>query len=215
MSIYKNRTDAGVRLANKLEKEKKLLRAAKAGKLVVLGLARGGVMVAAEVAKKFAVDLDVLIVGKIPYPGNLEYAIGAVAEDGHPIWSEVAEHYGIPADYKEKAVEKEIQEIKRREKEYRKGKGMARVKDKIVLLIDDGIATGFTMKAALSEVVSEKAKEVIVAVPIIDPETAKDFKKIVNLVALEKPANFTSIGQFYVDFLQTTDEQVKKLLGGS
>jgi predicted phosphoribosyltransferase len=212
MSIYKDRQEAGEKLAEELAKDSVITKAAKAGELVVFGLAKGGVIVAAAVAQKFGVPLDVLIVQKIGYPGNPEYAIGAVAEDGHPVWSAVADHYGIPNDYKEKQVEKAIEEIKRREKEYRQGKPLAKVKNKVVVLVDDGIATGFTMRAAISEVKNGGAKEIIVATPVIDPETAKDFKKIVRLIALEKPENFASIGQYYINFLQVTDEEVKEAL---
>jgi putative phosphoribosyl transferase len=211
--IFKNREEAGEKLAEKLAKIP-LFAKAKKEDLIILGLPRGGVVTASVVAQKLGVaNFSAIVANKIGYPANPEYAIGAIAEDGEPIWGAVATGYHLGEHTLEDMEERALKEISRRVQVFRQGRPLPKIKGKIVILIDDGIATGMTMRAAVMAVKKKKPKKIIIAVPVAPPEVVKDMKKIVNaIVTVSEPEDFSAVGQFYIDFLQVTDEEVIRLL---
>jgi len=203
--MFKDRTQAGQVLAKALSKFKDKKN------VIVLGIPRGGVVVASEIAKALKAELDVIIVKKIGFPGNDELAIGAAGIDDYilndaPSLS-VSKGY---IDLKVKAMQKEI---KRRYEEYRGKKAIYSLKDKIVIVVDDGIATGATIKMALKLLRKEKPDKIVVATPVAPPETVKDLENSADEVAcLQQPLIFYAIGQFYEDFEQVSDEEVVRIL---
>lgn len=212
MPFY-DRKEAGQRLAQKLKPQK-----LKPKNSIILALPRGGVIVAKEVAKVLKIPLDIIVVRKIGYPQNPEYAIGAVGESGKAVLGK--EELGISKEYIEEQIKKERQEIERRLREYRGERETPDLKDKTVLLIDDGLATGLSMKAAVKEVEVKNPDKVIVAVPVAPPETVEELKKEADLprgkagkiICLETPSPFFAIGNFYTNFPQITDQEVKEAL---
>lgn len=178
--------------------------------VVVLALPRGGVIVAYEVARVLKAPLDIVVPRKIGAPGNPEFAIGAITESGEGIFDEAAlEYLQVDEDYIRKTVMEEQKEAKRRLKVYRCGRKAVPLRDKIVILIDDGIATGATMRAAIKSVRTRGAVKVLVAVPVIPADRVPLFEKEVDeLVYLDAPYDFAAVGQFYEYFEQTTDEEV-------
>ena len=165
--IFKDRTDAGQKLAEKLEDYK--------GKknVLILALPRGGVVVAYEIAKKLNLPLDLVVPRKIGAPGNEEYAIGAITETGEGIFDDAAINMlRVPKEYLDKKIAEEKKEARRRLKEYRKGRAPLKLKNKIIIIIDDGLATGLTMRAAIKSVKKQK-KEIPVCC-----QNCKYFNKI-------------------------------------
>jgi putative phosphoribosyl transferase len=207
MAFFSDRVDAGKRLASAL--------ADFSGKNgLVLAIPRGGVVVGYEIAKALKVPLDVTIPRKIGAPNNPELAIGAVAEDGTAIIDDsLVAYLGVSREYiKEESVHQK-QEIGRRLKTYRQDKSYPNLRGLDVIVVDDGIATGSTMKAALASVKNRGATSVTVAVPVGPPSTLQELKEIADrVVCLYTPEYFQAIGQFYADFSQTDDEEVIKLL---
>jgi putative phosphoribosyl transferase len=207
MAYFADRIDAGKRLASGL--------ANFAGKnAIVLAIPRGGVVVGYEIAKALNSPLDVIIPRKIGAPGNPELAIGAMTEDGTIILDDALIRYmGVPVDYIKEESELQKREIERRLRFYRQNEPYPNLRGHDVIIVDDGIATGSTMKAALASVKSRGAKTVTVAVPVAPPSTIKELKKQADrVVCLYTPEYFQAIGQFYTDFTQTTDEEVIQLL---
>lgn len=207
--IFKDRRDAGRRLAKKLEKYK--------GKkdTIILGLPRGGVVVADEVAQALGLPLDLVVPRKIGAPGNPEYAIGAITEDGEGIFNEeVVREYGMSREYLKKEIEKEKKEAKRRLKVYRgKRPPLSTLKSKTTILIDDGIATGLTMKAAIRSVKKKGATKVVVAVPVAARDSLLEIKKEVDeVISLYTPIFFGAVGAFYEEFSQTEDSEVIEIM---
>ena len=176
---------------------------------LVLGVPRGGVVVAAEVARAHALQLDVIVVRKIGAPGNPEYAVGAVDEDGRIIGG----HVSIERAYLERAAGAGRTEIARRLGVYRGGRPAPRVEGRDVLVIDDGIATGLTLEAALESLQRRGADHITVAVPVAAPDAAGRITAVADeFVALEIPHGFSAVGQFYRRFDQTSDAEVVALL---
>jgi putative phosphoribosyl transferase len=206
MKLLKNRTDAGKKLAIALKGISK--------KAIVLAVPRGGVVVGYEVAKELGVPLDIFITKKIGAPNNPELAIGAVAEDGTLLLDEsLVEMLGVTQAYIEEEVERQKTEIKRRLKSYRGNVANPVVAGREVVLIDDGVATGSTLKAALRSLRKQGAKPLVVAVPVGPLDTVNSLKyEADQVVCLFTPEPFYAIGQFYEDFDQTSDEEVKELL---
>ncbi|MFA5126833.1 MAG: phosphoribosyltransferase family protein [Patescibacteria group bacterium] len=206
--IFTNRQTAGRHLADKLKACQNDRQA------IILGLPRGGVVVAAAVAKKLALPLDIIVPRKISAPQNPEFAIGAVTLAGEAFLdhgSIVA--YGISDVYLEQSIAAAKQEAARRQKIYRANRPPLILKNKTAILVDDGIATGATMRASLLAVGPQKPKKIIVAVPVIARDTAQTIKKLVDkLVYLEAPDYFGAVGNFYEEFEQTTDQEVIELL---
>lgn len=204
--IYSDREEAGKRLAEALG----YLRGEK--NLLVLALPRGGVPVAYQVARFVESPLDLIIPRKIGAPYNPEFAIGAVAEPDVVLWNErLLDTFSIPSGYLEQEVEKQLQEIKRRKEKY--GSENYSFQDKNVVIVDDGIATGFTMLAAIKSVKRQGAVEITVATPVAPPDTVRMLeKKVDKVVCLVQPKLFSAVGQFYYQFEQITDQEVMDLM---
>jgi predicted phosphoribosyltransferase len=207
MAFFVNRVDAGKRLASALKNF--------SGKYgVVLAIPRGGVVVGFEIAKALNLPLDITIPRKIGAPDNPELAIGAVAEDGSAILdNNLIKYLGISREYIKEESERQKQEIERRLKLYRQETSYPDLKGFDVIVVDDGIATGSTMKAALASVRNRGAASVTVAVPVGPPSTIEELNELADrVVCLYTPEYFQAIGEFYTDFSQTPDEEVIRLL---
>lgn len=206
--VFQDRHEAGKQLAASLQGYQ--------GKenLLVLALPRGGVTVGFEVARKLGCPLDVLIVRKIGCPGNPELAAGAVSETGTRVLNDdVISMHGISPEYLDGETARQRQEIARRLAAYRDGQTIGSLAGKTVLLVDDGVATGATMKAAVATLKQEGLAKLVVAVPVAPPETAREIEPTVDAwVCLDTPARFAAVGQFYRDFTQVEDAEVVALL---
>lgn len=208
---FLNRPDAGRRLAARL------MTYAHRSDVVVLGLPRGGVPVAAEVASALAAPLDVCVVRKIGVPSQPELAMGAIAEGGAQVRHEdlIRQLDLLPGEF-EAVAARELAELDRRVLMFRAGRPPKPLRDRIVILIDDGLATGATMEAAIASVRSRAPARVIVAVPVGASDTCRRLKTFADeVVCLETPEPFLAVGQWYQDFAQTTDDEVRDLLRGS
>lgn len=207
MKIFKDRVSAGKLLSKHLKQYK--------GKnnVLVLGIPRGGVVVAHEVAKALKLPLDVIVVRKIGAPFQPELALGAVDPDGEVFWEEkLLEEVGTNKEQLADTVKNEWKELKRREDLYRAGKGNLDVLGKKVILVDDGIATGSTTLAAIKYLKRHKAK-IILAVPVASLDAWEKVKAIADeAYVLDTPEYFQAVGQFYHQFLPVSDEEVIKYL---
>ncbi len=205
--MFKNRTEAGQALAAALEKFKG------AKKTVVLGLPRGGVVVASVVAETLGLPLDVLIPRKIGAPDNPELAIGAIAGEGVILDQGIISALHVSEDYIQKEIAKEKKEAERRAQLFRKGKPKQDWTGWTALLVDDGIATGSTMRASIAALKKMHAAKIVVAVPVGPPDTIEEIKREVDaVVCLYTPSSFMAVGQFYDRFPQTTDVEVIEIL---
>jgi putative phosphoribosyl transferase len=206
---FTDRREAGRELAGRLK--------AYSGRpdVVVLALPRGGVPVAFEIAEALDAPLDIFVVRKLGMPGHPEYAIGAIASGGVRVLSdEVIGWHGIPADAVEAVAARELAELERREREYREGRALTDLRDRTLILVDDGLATGSTMRAAVQAVRAYGPAKVIVAVPVGAPSTCAEFTDIADeVVCARTPDPFAAVGLWYRDFSQTTDGEVRTLLG--
>ncbi len=206
--MYRDRTEAGQALAAKL--------GSFAGRTdtLVLALPRGGVPVAYEVARALGTPLDVFVVRKLGTPGQPELAMGAIASGGVRVLNhEVVDTYGIPADVIDEVAGQELTELERRERQYRGARAPLDVRGKTVILVDDGLATGSTMRAAAAALRQQGAARIVVAVPVAAPMTCEIVRREVDeLVCSVTPEPFFAVGQWYHDFSQTTDEEVRDLL---
>lgn len=204
--ILKDRKEAGKKLAGLLLKYRN-------EDAVVYGLPRGGAVVAKEIAKKLKKPLDLIIVRKIGYPGNPEFAIGAVTEKGKVILNESLVS-NIEREWIEDAILLEQREAKRRRKVYLGNRPAVETAGKIVIIVDDGMATGFTMLAAIEEIKRKSPKKIIAAVPIAPKDTEKLIQgKADEVIVLEAPEFFMgSIGAYYKSFEQTSDEEVIEIM---
>ncbi|HZE71792.1 MAG TPA: phosphoribosyltransferase [Pyrinomonadaceae bacterium] len=206
--IYRNRSDAGKYLA------RQLATYADRDDVVVLALPRGGVPVAYEVAKALHAPLDIFLVRKLGVPGREELAMGAIATGGVQVLNKnVVDELGIPPAVIEAVAANELQELKRRDHAYRGNRPAPEVKGKTVILVDDGLATGSTMRAAVAALRQQKPARIVVAVPVSAPETCDEYRMGVDeIVCAITPEPFYGVGQWYQDFTQTTDEEVRQLL---
>ena len=206
--VFPNRAEAGRLLGLKLSKY--------AGRddVIVLGLPRGGVPVAYEVARSLRVPLDVFIVRKLGVPGFEELAVGAIASGGVRVLNEeVANALPNRDEIIEAVTAKEKAELERREREYRDGRPSPEIRGRTVILIDDGLATGATMRAAVKALRQRGAAKIVVAVPVGPPDTCKEFEDEADeVVCASAPEFFQAVGQYYEDFSQTSDEEVRELL---
>jgi predicted phosphoribosyltransferase len=208
IDMFQNRSEAGALLADELS------HYAKRPNVVVLALPRGGVPVAFEVAKAIRAPLDVFIVRKLGTPGQPELAMGAIASGGVRVLNEaVVESLGIPASVIERVTAEEEEELKRREFAYRGCHAEPQVHGQTVILVDDGIATGATMRAAVRALNAQEPRRLVVAVPTVAPSTYEELREEVDeFVAIMTPEPFYGVGQWYEDFRQTSDEEVADLL---
>jgi putative phosphoribosyl transferase len=206
--MFKDRSDAGAQLSLMLKEYKD-----KEG-VLVLALPRGGVITGYEIACYLNAPLNVVIVRKIGFPGQPELGIGAVSETGTVVLNQVIiSTYGIPNDYILREVSRQKEEITRRVKRYRKGKELLALRGKIVILVDDGVATGATMKVAITTLKEEKLTKLIVALPVAPPDIADELEQMVDeFVCIETPIDFAAVGAYYHDFTQVSDEEVVELL---
>ena len=205
---FPNRIEAGRLLAEELEKY------ADRDDVIVLGLPRGGVPVANEVAKHLHAPLDVFIVRKLGVPGFEELAAGAIASGGVRVLNEDVMRAIPHADQAIEAVTtRETAELARREQTYREGRPAPDLRDRIVILVDDGLATGATMRAAVKALRQRGAAKIVVAVPVGPRDTCHEIEEQADeTVCLSMPEFFQAVGQYYEDFSQTTDEDVRQLL---
>jgi putative phosphoribosyl transferase len=204
--LFQDRKDAGTRLAAVLE-------GYRGQDLIVFALPRGGVVLGAEIAKKLNAPLDLLLTKKIGHPLNPEYAICAIAEEGEPICNQI-EVTAVDQIWFQKEVERTRAELKRRRIEYLGDTKIHDVEDKIAIIVDDGIATGFTMMAAIKELEKLRAKQIVVAIPVTPYDTAQRLMSMgVVLVSLQIDRMYLgAVGAYYADFRQVTDDEVIALL---
>jgi len=207
--MFKNRTEAGKRLAARL-------LGYKSEQPLVLALPRGGVPVAYEVAAELDAPLDVIVVRKLGAPGQPELGIGAVVDGDHPqsvLNEDVMSLLHVSDAYLQREVAAELQEIRRRQERYRGGQPPAPIKGHTVIVVDDGIATGGSVRAALRGVRRAAPLRLVLAVPVAPPETIAALQSEADtIVCLSTPEFFHAVGQFYANFTQTTDEEVIELL---
>jgi len=209
--IFRDRHDAGRQLAARLTDY--------AGRddVLVLALPRGGVPVGYEVARALGAPLDVFLVRKLGVPGREELAMGAIASGGIRVLNEdVVRALGIPPAVIDQVAAEEEVELGRREREYRDARPAPDVAGRAVLLVDDGLATGSTMRAAVLALRERGPAEVVVAVPVGAPETCEAMNEVADAtVCAHMPDQFAAVGLWYADFSQTTDEEVRQLLAAA
>lgn len=205
---FLDRSDAGRRLADRLT------RFADQQDVMILALPRGGVPVAYEVARALNAPLDVFLVRKLGFPGHPELAMGAIATGGVRILDQfLIQMYGVRPEVIDRITASEKLELERREKSYRDDRPPPDVKDHTVILIDDGLATGSTMRAAVEALREEGARKIVVAVPVAPPDTCDAMKSEVDeIICAVTPEPFRAVGVWYADFGETTDEEVRELL---
>lgn len=181
---------------------------------LVLSIPRGGVVVAAPVARRLAAPLDVIVPRKLPAPHNEELAVGAVAEDGTLYVDETLVAYlGVTHDYLRREAARQIEEITRRTRLYRRARPPREVRDRTVILVDDGVATGYTVLAALRYLRHQQPRQLVLAVPVASPDTLLKLREEADkVVVVSTPEPFYAVGQFYREFAQTTDDEVIDLL---
>jgi predicted phosphoribosyltransferase len=207
-TIFANRRDAGRFLASKLS------HYANHSDVVVLALPRGGVPVGYEVARALNVPLDVFMVRKLGAPQQPELAIGAIATGGVRVVSpELIDRLGVTRQQLEAIAADEEAELERREREFRGDRPSPSLDDKTVILVDDGLATGSTMRAAAAALRQQHPAKIVAAVPTAAPDTCEEFRNVVDEVICGiTPDRFLAVGQWYEDFSQTTDQEVRDLL---
>ena len=208
MLQFRNRVEAGQMLA------KNLAKYANRPDVLVLALPRGGVPVGYEIAQALNAPLDVFVVRKLGVPGHEELAMGAIASGGVRVLNgDVVEGLQIPDEVIEAVAARELRELERRERAYRDDRPKPDVQGCTVILVDDGIATGSTMKAAIEALRQLEAARIVVAAPTAALSTVSQLRQDVDeFVAVITPADFSGVGEWYEDFSQTTDEEVRDLL---
>lgn len=206
--IFPDRAEAGRVLGTKLSKY--------AGRedVIVLGLPRGGVPVAYEVAQALRVPLDIFMVRKLGVPGFEELAVGAIASGGVRVLNpDVMDALPNADEIIDTVTQRETTELERREHEYRDGRPAPEIRGRTVILIDDGLATGATMRAAVKALRQRGAEKIVVAVPVGPSDTCREFEDVADeVVCASEPEFFQAVGQYYEDFAQTSDDEVRNLL---
>ncbi|MBE9019702.1 phosphoribosyltransferase [Chroococcidiopsidales cyanobacterium LEGE 13417] len=206
--LFQNRTTAGQALADRL------LAYANRNDVLVLGLPRGGVPVAFEVAQALHAPLDVFLVRKLGVPGQEELAMGAIASGGVRVLNyDIIEALHLSEAEIDRVTARQQQELERRERLYRQNLSFPQFRDRTVILVDDGLATGATMRASVKAIQLQQPAAIVIAVPVASPETQQELATQVDeIVCVETPAPFYSVGSWYAEFPQTTDTQVRELL---
>lgn len=209
--IFTDRYQAGKELVSYLTKYQNLKDC------IVIGLPRGGVVTAFEVAQGLHLPLEIVCPRKIGAPFNPELAIGAITETGEGIFDQsLISRLNVSEDYIQRTVEVEKKQAQRRLSVYRQNRPPRNLKEKIVILVDDGLATGSTMKAAIKTVQAEGAEKIIVAVPVSPPDTLEEIRSEVDeVVCIKAPPFFSAVGEFYENFNSTEDDEVIDLLNRS
>lgn len=205
---FHDRTEAGKRLAEQLTGY------ANRADVLVLGLARGGIPVAYEVAQALHAPLDVCVVRKLGVPGQEELAMGAIANgDVRVLNDEVIQAFGIPSDVIDTVTAREQCEVFRREHLYRGNRPLPDIRGRTVILVDDGIATGATMRAAIAAVRQQEPAHVVVAVPVAAPSTCEELRATgTEVVCVMAPEFFLGVGMWYEEFPQTSDDEIRSVL---
>jgi predicted phosphoribosyltransferase len=205
---FHDRREAGQLLARQLGKYKGR------GDVIILALPRGGVPIAYEIARELKAPLDVFVVRKLGLPWHPELAMGAIAPGGVEVLNgDVVTAYNIPPHVIRAVAEREGQELQRRLQQYRGNRPFPNLEGHTVILVDDGLATGSSMKAAVEAVRQQKPRAVVVAVPVAAVSTCQEFRhEVDDIVCLYTPPDFSAVGLWYEDFSQTTDEEVRQLL---
>lgn len=207
--MFADRKEAGRLLAERLlsYRERK--------DVIVLALPRGGVVTGYEIAAALSLPLDVLLVRKIGYPDQPELAVGAVSETGRVVLNRsLIEAGNVPKEYIDREIEQEQEEIRRRLYLYRRGRPVSGLEGKTIILVDDGIATGATIKAAISTLKQEGIARLVVAAPVAPPSTAQEISSMADeFVCIDTPYDFGAVGSYYQDFAQVSDVEVVDLLG--
>lgn len=205
---FRNRQEAGRALAQALEAYRDR------GDVVMLALPRGGVPVGYEVARALGAELDLMLVRKLGFPGQEELAMGAIATGGVQVLNEeVVRQASIPPQVIERVAQQERRELERRQQAYRGDRPLPQIAGRCVILVDDGLATGSTMRAAVRALRQQGPGRVVVAVPVAPPETCQVLRQEVDeVVCLMTPRAFGGVGRWYEDFSQISDEEVRWLL---
>ncbi len=208
---FRDRSEAGRRLAQRLGEY------SRRSDVIVLALPRGGVPVAFEIARDIDAPLDVFPVRKLGVPGHEELAMGAVAPGGVRVLNrEVVDRFRIPLEALDPVVERERRELARQEQSYRGLRPAIAVEGFTVIVVDDGLATGSTMRAAVLALEQRRAAHIVVAVPVGAPDGCQDLANAADeIVCLETPADFRAVGEWYESFPQVSDEEVRELLHGA
>ncbi len=206
---FQDRSDAGRRLADGLARYK-------GEEVVVFALPRGGVPVGVEIAKALHAQFDLVLVRKLGVPYQRELAMGAVADGGRPVVvrnEDVIRLAGVSDAEFESARRRELTEIERRRNAYFRGRSHPEIRGKVAIVVDDGVATGATTRAALRAVRAREPKSIVLAIPVAPPDTLASLRAEADVtICLEVPSDFVAIGQFYVDFHQLSDDEVTDIL---
>lgn len=204
---FADRTDAGRQLGERVRQEN-------IGADIALAIPRGGLPLGRAVADALGVPLDIVVAKKIGAPGNPEFAIGAVASDGS-VWlnDDVIQRQGIGREYVAREREQKAREARQKAERYRDGPP-PELAGRTVVIVDDGVATGATVRACIERVRSEQPARIVLAVPVGSPRTMAELERMVDtMVVLETPAGFRAVGQYYQDFSQVSDEEAMRYLG--
>lgn len=203
--IFKDRTDAGQKLAKKLEYLQK-------EEPIILAIPRGGVVTGDVIAKMLGASLDIVVPRKIGAPHNPELAIGAVMHDGSFFPNiAVIEHFDVRKDFIDEQIVEQLEEIERRLMHFR-GRKEYNLKDKTIILVDDGVATGSTVFVTIDWLKKQRPKRIILATPVGSRDTIERLSKIIEVVVLQNPETFGAVGEFYEYFDQVDDSQVIKIM---
>lgn len=212
--IFTNRDEAGRALAE--EVAARLPATDGSGPPLVLALPRGGVPVAVPVARRLGAELDIVIARKIGMPGRPEFGVGAIAEDGPPVLDEMTLHYlNLTPDDLAATIAAERAELARRRELYRAGRPAPAVSGRTVVLVDDGLATGVTARAALQWLARARPRQLVVAVPVCSREARDLVAAAATVVCLHAPEDFAAVGRWYRDFAQVSDADVDAALHAS